>query len=111
MTAARSNYEPNSFGGPSEDQRFKEPPLQIDGAADRYNHRDGNDDYTQAGNLFRLLTPAERDRLMDAIAGAMQGVPDGIQRRQIGHFAKADPAYGAGVAQRLGLATTEVAAE
>jgi catalase len=40
---------------------------------------------------------------MDAIAGAMKGVPDFIPRRQIGHFAKADPAYGAGVAARLGL--------
>jgi catalase len=31
-------------------------------------------------------------------------VPEAIQLRQIGHFLKADPAYGAGVAQRLGLA-------
>lgn len=105
------NYEPNSFGGPKEDHRFKEPPLPIDGPADRYDHRAGNDDYTQAGNLFRLLSPAQRDRLMDAIAGAMQGVPDFIQQRQIGHFAKADPAYGAGVARRLGLDLKGVAAE
>ncbi len=97
------NYEPNSFNGPKEDHRFKEPPLPIEGAADRYDHRAGNDDYTQAGNLFRLLSQAERDRLMDAIAGAMTGVPEFIQQRQIGHFAKADPAYGAGVAKRLGL--------
>ncbi len=98
------NYEPNSFGGPAEDHRFKEPPLPIEGPADRYDHRAGNDDYTQAGNLYRLMTPEERGRLMDAIAGAMTGVPDFIRRRQIGHFTKADPAYGAGVAVRLGLA-------
>ena len=69
----------------------------------------GNDDYTQPGNLFRLLSQAEKDRLMDAIAGAMQGVPEFIQRRQIGHFSKADPAYGAGVARRLGLSATAAA--
>lgn len=40
---------------------------------------------------------------MSAIAGAMQGVPETIQQRQIAHFAKADPAYGAGVANRLGV--------
>ncbi len=97
------NYEPNSFGGPVEDHRFKEPPLPIEGPADRYDHRAGNDDYTQAGNLYRLMTPEAQGRLMDAIAGAMKGVPEFIQRRQIDHFAKADPAYGAGVAARLGL--------
>jgi len=48
---------------------------------------------------------------MDAIAGAMTGVPEFIQRRQIGHFAKADPAYGAGVARRLGLDAKGAAAE
>jgi catalase len=40
-----------------EDPRFKEPPLKISGDADRYDHRIGNDDYTQAGNLFRLMSP------------------------------------------------------
>src|SRR6478672_11466452 len=36
------NYEPNSFGGPVEDPQFKEPPLPVSGAADRYDHRAGN---------------------------------------------------------------------
>jgi catalase len=96
------NYEPNSFGGPVEDPRFKEPPLAISGAADRYDHRVGNDDYTQAGNLFRLMTKVQQERLMDNIARAMQGVPAEIALRQIAHFAKADSAYGKGVAKRLG---------
>ena len=43
---------------------------------------------------------------MDNIAAAMQGVPEAIRLRQIGHFLKADPTYGAGVADRLGLAGT-----
>jgi len=32
----------------------------------------------------------------------MQGLPREIQERQIVHFTKADPAYGAGVAKGLG---------
>ena len=96
------NYEPNSFGGPVEDPRFKEPPLKISGDADRYDHRKGNDDYTQAGNLFRLLPQAEKQRLFRNIAAAMAGVPDFIVERQLAHFAKADPAYGRGVADALG---------
>ena len=105
------NYEPNSFGGPVEDPAFKEPPLPVSGAADRYDHRVGNDDYTQPGNLFRLMSGDQKRQLFDNIAAAMQGVPEMIQRRQIAHFTRADPAYGAGVAERLGLTTRLQAAE
>ena len=98
---ASPNYEPNSFGGPVQDPSVKEPPLRISGDADRYDHRQGNDDYTQAGNLYRLMPKEERARLHKAIAGAMQGVPKEIVERQLAHFAKADPAYAEGVRQAL----------
>jgi len=103
------NYEPNSFGGPKQDPAAAEPPLPLHGAADRYDHRAGNDDYSQAGALFRLLDDGARARLMDNIAASMRSVPEAIQRRQIAHFAKADPAYGAGVAERLGLTVAAAA--
>jgi catalase len=95
------NYEPNSRGGPREDPRFKEPPLRISGDVDRYDHRKGNDDYTQAGNLYRLMPAAERERLHQAVAKSMQSVPKEIIERQLGHFAKADPAYADGVGRAL----------
>jgi len=91
------NYEPNSFGGPAEDPAYREPPLAVDGPADRYDHREGNDDYAQAGVLYRLLSPEQQDRLHQAIAGAMEGVPSEIIHRQLAHFDQADPAYGEGV--------------
>ena len=97
------NYEPNSFGGPVEDPNFKEPPLRISGDADRYDHRVGNDDYTQAGSLFRLMKPDEKKRLIENIVNAMRPVPRHIQERQVQHFFKADADYGKGVAQGLGL--------
>src|SRR5712691_6017553 len=96
-------YEPNSFNGAKEDKRYAEPPLPLHGDADRYNHRDGNDDYTQPGNLFRMFNAEQKQRLFDNIAAAMQGVPDEIKRRQVALFAKCDPAYGAGVARALKL--------
>jgi len=96
-------YEPNSFNGPAEDNRFAEPPLKISGDAGRYNHRDGNDDYTQPGYLFRLMSPAQRQQLFNNIAAAMNGVPEEIVRRQLTHFHKADPAYAVGVARALNL--------
>lgn len=96
------NYEPNSFDGPVEDPQFKEPPLKISASVDRYNHRVGNDDYTQAGNLYCLMPATERDRLHKAIAGAMADVSKNIIERQLSHFAKADKAYAAGVKKALG---------
>ncbi len=97
------NYEPNSFGGPVENPSVKEPPLAISGYAYRYDHQVGNDDFTQAGNLFRIMPADEQGRLMDTIAGAMDGVPSDILERQIGYFRKADQAYGDGIAMRLGM--------
>jgi catalase len=103
------NYEPNSVGGPVENHAYREPPLKITGDADHYDHRAGNDDYGQAGALFRLISSGQQAALMDNIAAAMGGVPEYILRRQIAHFAKADPAYGAGVAQRVGVSAVAAA--
>ncbi len=95
-------YEPNSFGGPAQDPAYAEPPLRIDGDAARWNHRDGNDDYRQPGDLFRMFDAGQRERLFANIAAAMQGVPDAIVERQLGHFDQCDPEYGAGVRKALG---------
>jgi catalase len=103
------NYEPNSFGGPKETPAYRERPVHLDGeVADRYNHRDGNDDYTQAGDLFRLMTPDAQKRLIENIVGSMRGIPEHIQRLQISHFYKADPRYGLGVASGLGVEVPEL---
>jgi len=103
-SGAAPNYEPNSFGGPVQNAEYAEPALKISGDAARYDHRLGNDDYTQAGNLFRLMNKDEQARLIENIAGAMKSVPATIQQRQLVHFYKADPAYGNGVAAALGVA-------
>ena len=75
----------------------------LSGDADRYNHRDGNDDYTQPGDLFRLMKPDQQQQLFNNVAAAMAGVPEEIVQRQLVHFHKSDPAYAAGVAKTLGV--------
>ncbi len=100
---AGPNYEPNSFGGPRECPAFAEPPLPLEGEAGRHDHRADNDDYLQAGNLFRLFSPDQKERLFGNVARHMASVPREIQLRQICHFFRADPAYGLGVAKALGL--------
>jgi catalase len=90
-------YEPNSFGGPKQDPTAAEPPLHISGDAARYDHREGNDDFSQPRALFGLFDEGQKQRLFANIAGAMQGVPEPIIERQLALFDRVDPAYGAGV--------------
>jgi len=100
---ADAYYEPNSMGGPAQAAEFREPPLRISGDADRYDHRAGNDDYSQPRALFRLMNAAQRQRLHSNIAASMAGVPRHIVDRQLAHFDKVDTAYGAGVRNALGI--------
>jgi catalase len=97
------NYEPNSFNGPAEDPRYRERARTISGTIDRHNHRSDSDYYSQPGALFRLMSQDERGRLIGNIVASMSSVPLEIQKRQIGHFYKADPEYGIGVARGLGV--------
>ncbi len=90
-------YEPNSFGGPVQNPSVKEPPLRISGDADRYNHREGNDDFGQPRALFNLFDDAQKSRLYSNIAAAMDGVPAEIIERQCKLFDQVHHDYGAGV--------------
>ena len=97
------NYEPNSFGGPQEDPSYRQPPLSLEGDADRYDQKSDGDDFGQAGDLYRIMTPDQQQQLVDNIVGSMGTVPEEIQRRQIDHFTKADADYGRRIAEGLGL--------
>lgn len=94
-------YEPNSTGEWAEQPDFREPPLTLDGAAYHWNHRVDEDYYSQPGALFRLMSPAQQQALFDNTARAMRGVSDAVKARHVANCAKADPAYGIGVASAL----------
>jgi catalase len=106
---ASPNYEPNTFGGPTQDSAYRERPRMISGTVDRHNHRAENDYYTQPGNLFRLMKPDAQQRLIKNIVGSLKETPQRIQELQVQHFYKADPAYGSGVAKGLGLDVSKFA--
>lgn len=97
------NYEPNGFGGPAQDESFAEPPLRISGDADRYDAHKGNDNFTQAGNLYRLFTEAQKDQITTVIAGTMKGVPEEILLTAIANFSLCDPDYGRRIAEKVGI--------
>jgi catalase len=59
--------------------------------------------YQQPGDLFRKMSPAQQQMLFDNTARQVGAAARHIQERHIANCAKADPAYGAGVAKALGI--------
>ena len=104
------NYEPNSFGGPKQNPRYTERPIDLHNATvARWDHREHDGDYyTQAGNLFRMMDKGAQERLCANIASTLSTVPERIRTLQISHFEKCDPDYGAGVAKAVDKALAAV---
>jgi len=100
------SYEPNTKGEWHEQPDFSEPPLSIEGAADHWNHRVDEDYFSQPGNLFRMLSPEEKQRLFDNTARAMGDSEQHVKDLHVANCTKADPAYGAGVAEALARLAT-----
>ncbi len=102
------HYEPNSYGEWKEQPEHKEPPLALTGNADRWNFREDDDDYyTQPGKLFNLMSPEQQKVLFENTAANMGDIPVMIKLRHIKNCYKADPAYGKGVADALGLSVED----
>ena len=97
------HYEPNSYGEWQQQPEFAEPPLELKGAAAHWDHREDEDYYTQPGLLFRLMSPEQQQVLFANTARAMGDAPRQVKLRHISNCLKADPAYGKGVADALGI--------
>ncbi len=103
------NYYPNSFGGPVPDPTMAEPPFGVSGKAARQRYTHPNDDFVQAGDLYRkVMTDDDRDHLIGNIVAHLGGAQGRIQLRQTSLFYKAEPEYGRGVAEGLGLDIRQV---
>ncbi|NQE63239.1 catalase [Caulobacter sp. RHG1] len=98
---ATPTYWPNSRGEWIDRPELAEPPLALDGATAHWDHRLDDDHYQQPGDLFRLMNPAQRQALFDNTARAIAGASPEVQQRHVANCAKADPAYGAGVAEAI----------
>lgn len=98
------NYEPNSLGGPHQTGKGSHAsllPFALSGNADRHVVALKDDDFVQAGNLYRLLTPDQKDRLVSNIAGHLKNAKKHLRERQLAHFKKADPEYGSRIEKAL----------
>jgi len=78
-----------------------EAELPLSGNAGRFDFRGQEDDTTQPGNLFRLMSAEEKQILCENLAGPLAQVTDEILARQLAQFDQADPAYGRGVRAAL----------
>ena len=97
-------YEPNSYGEWQDSPEMKEPPLKLHGDAYNYNEREYDEDYySQPGDLFRLMSPGQQKALFKNTAANMGDSELFIKQRHVRNCHKADPAYGRGVAEALGI--------
>ena len=91
----------SSTRGTKAEALVRDPPVSTGGSGGRYGPRAGNDDFSQAGDLYRLLDAAAQARLVENIVASLQAAPGPVQTRQVSHFAAADAAYGRAVGLAL----------
>ncbi|MBY5981424.1 catalase [Ferrimonas balearica] len=102
-SAGSVNYGPNSQNGPAQQAQYAEPPMDIAGAMARYD-KTVEDDYQQAGDLFRLMNAEQQQALFDTIAATLGQASDAVQARMLSHFEQADPAYAEGIRAAIAAA-------
>jgi len=103
------NYWPNSMGGPAPDPSAAEPPIDLEGPAARHPQELTDDDFAQAGVLFRrVMTDTDREHLVGNLVAHLGKAQKRLQRRQAALFFKADADYGRRVAEGLGLDPADV---
>lgn len=104
---SKMNYNPSILPGYKDTWKLKEPAIDTkhfekESNIDAWDYRaDDSDYYTQPGDLYRLMSAEEKERLCKTIAGTMVKVDDRIVKAQMVHFSKADPAYGKRIEELL----------
>jgi catalase len=106
---ATTSYNPNSQGLWDKQPEYDEPPLPLEGEAGHYDQRLVDDHWEQPGNLFRKMTPEQKQLLFDNTARAINGASQEVLERHVANCRRADPAYGDGVARALKMDVLETA--
>jgi catalase len=90
-------YEPNQHDGPVAQVEHPEPPLRVDGDADRYYQEDADIDYVQPRALYEMFSDEQKERLYNNYAAAMGPCSDSVKERWYAVLEKVHPDYAAGV--------------
>ena len=86
------------------------PPMNVDGAIDHHNpYEDRTDDcFYQPGDLYRLMTEAQKTALISNTVADIMPVTENIKYRHAAHCYLADKDYGTRIAEGLKLDMAEV---
>lgn len=88
---------------------ISEPPFDVSGQAARHPYIHPNDDYFQAGELYRrVMNDEDREHLAGNITTHLGNAQKRIQLRQSAIFYKADQEYGERIARGLDLDVNRV---
>jgi catalase len=99
-----ASYEPNGSDGPAQTGEAYDLGYAVSGAVGPTPHarHPEDDDYAQAGALYRVMRPEERERLVENLAASLAQVSrDDVVLRSIEHFRRADAEYGERLAQAV----------
>lgn len=91
------NYEPNSYDGPAQTDRALAAPVALNGYTGSYTTpaHTKDDDFFQAGELYRVMSEGEKSRLIDNLAGFLAQVSrEDVIEKNLAHFHAADEEYG-----------------
>nr|BBB37585.1 catalase [Chattonella marina var. antiqua] len=94
------NYFPNSFQGAQPVLSAKWHVQNASGDVTRHDTGD-EDNFSQCGNFYTMLSPEEKERLTDNIAGHLVNAKEFLQKRAIANFAAASADYGRKIAQKV----------
>ena len=99
----QTNFYPNNDNNaPKEQKEFVEPPLPILGDAWVKAYDTQNEDnFSQAGDLYRLMTPRQQEILVENITNGLRQATKEIQAKMLLQFYAADKNYGAQVEKSL----------
>jgi catalase len=99
------NFWPNdqtAGGAPAPSEIPAEPPLptEQDAALGWYDNRE-EDNFSQAGDLFRIMSDDQKQQLFNNIAGGLVHATPSAQEAMLGYIEKADSDYAAGVREAM----------
>ena len=79
-----------------------EPPITVPAGTniDRYSQDDG-DYYSQAGDLYRIMSEEQKESLTATIAGGLAQAEASVQERMLGYIARADEDYSVRVSEKM----------